>query len=159
MTEYQEKEKKIARQACLKKAILSLTQNRHNSTLARRSYVSDVKNYLIKEGNKYDKEIASELTQESTKRWEEFYDSIVQTRSAKDLKVAYLAGPNPENDLEELVNLGILPENVWAFESDNNTYNRAVLSTLQSQFHKDKLSMIKMHSNFFAVIGLCELIR
>ena len=134
MTEYQEKEKKIARQACLKKAILSLTQNRHHSTLTRRSYVSDVKNYLMKEGTIEDKEIASELTEESIKRWENFYDSIVQTRSAKDLKVAYLAGPNPENDLEELVNLGILPENVWAFESDNKTYGDAVLSTLQSRF-------------------------
>lgn len=148
MTEYQEKEKQIARQKCLEEAIVLLTKNRYQSTLARRSYVSDIKNYLMNKGTVTDKQVASRLTEDSITHWEEFYDSIVQTRNPKDLKVAYLASPNPENELEEFVKHGILPENIWAFESNSDTYDRAVLSSLQSRFPYIKIFNIDISSFF-----------
>ena len=45
------------------------------------------------------------------------------TKKPEDLVVCYLSGPEPNNDFQELINLGILPHNIWAFESDNQVYN------------------------------------
>lgn len=64
------------------------------------------------------------------------------------MKVAYLAGPNPENDLEILVKHGILPENVWAFELDKNIYNQAVMAALESKFPFIKIYQLPITSFF-----------
>lgn len=74
------------------------------------------------------------LNDETINRWELFYDSITQSKEPSNLKVAYLSGPNPENDLRVFCEAGILPENIWAFESEKTTYLEAVESTLSSKF-------------------------
>ena len=125
--EYQETEKQIARDKALTYAIRTLTKNRTKSTVARRSYVKDVKAYLQEKGSDYDKEISSLLSEKEIFQWEAFYDSIIRRKKARELRIAYLSSPNPENDIEVLVNNGILPENIWAFESDNKTYSKAVI--------------------------------
>jgi len=43
-------------------------------------------------------------------------------------------GPNPENDLRVFCAAGILPENIWAFESDADIHDKAVASALASEF-------------------------
>ncbi len=134
MKEYSEVEKKIARNEALKFAITSLTKNRHKSTVARKSYVRDIKDYLQTNGTQDDKETSSLLSESEIIQWESFYESIIRNKKARELRVAYLSGPNPENDIEILVENGILPENIWAFESDNTTYTKAVTSALESQF-------------------------
>lgn len=48
------------------------------------------------------------------------------TKKPEDLVVCYLSGPEPNNDFQELINLGILPHNIWAFESDNQVYKKAI---------------------------------
>jgi hypothetical protein len=96
--------------------------------------VSDVLRHLKRHGTVYDKAQAAPLTPQSIRRWEHFYDSLLPPKTPAELRVAYLAGPRPENDLEVLMSLGVLPENVWAFESDSSTYSDAVVSTLQSRF-------------------------
>lgn len=58
--------------------------------------------------------------------WEKFHDSLVGYKRPEDLVVCYLSGPEPQNDFNELVSLGIHPQNIWAFESDNLTYNQAI---------------------------------
>lgn len=132
--EYQEGEKQIARDKALTFAISTLTKNRHKSSVARKSYVRDIKTYLQTKGSSYDKYISSLLTDSEIMRWEAFYESIIKKKKPSELRVAYLSGPNPENDIEVLVANGVLPENIWAFESDNKTYSRAVISALESRF-------------------------
>ncbi|MDE3022807.1 MAG: class I SAM-dependent methyltransferase [Pseudomonadota bacterium] len=78
--------------------------------------------------------VAKKLSDTTVERWESFYDSIVQSRSPENLKVAYLSGPNPENDLRVFCQACVLPENIWAFESENSTYSDAVVSALNSEF-------------------------
>jgi hypothetical protein len=134
MKEYSEVEKQIARNEALKFAITTLTKNRHKSTVARKSYVRDIKDYLQTNGTQDDKETSSLLSESEIIQWESFYESIIRNKKAKELRVAYLSGPNPENDIEILVENGILPENIWAFESDKTTYTKAVMSALKSQF-------------------------
>jgi len=133
-SQYLEIEKQIARNEALKFAISTLTKNRYKSSIARKSYVRDIKDYLQTHGSENDKEISSILTDSEISRWESFYESIIKKKKHSELRVAYLSGPNPENDLEVLVQNGILPENVWAFESDNKTYSNAVISALDSKF-------------------------
>ncbi len=134
MKQYRETEKIQVRDAALSYAINTLTIDRHRCTVARKNYVKEIKEEVLKVGNSYDKELASQLDESEILQWDKFYDSIIGTKSASDLRVAYLSGPNPENDVEVLVSYGILPENIWAFESDNKTYNNATISALNSKF-------------------------
>jgi hypothetical protein len=132
-TEYSEPQKLLARQQVIESAIRALTQDRTRATLCRRTYVREVRDTLVDRGG-YDAAAAMQLTDETIDRWEAFYDSIAQRRDAKNLKVAYLCGPNPENDLRVFCAAGILPENIWAFESDADVHYDAVASALVSEF-------------------------
>lgn len=134
MSSYLEPEKNKARSAVISSAIEALTKNRSISTLARRSYVRDVRDHFLREDDSYDALVAKHLSDETVERWESFYDSIVQIRSPENLKVAYLSGPNPENDLRVFCEAGVLPENIWAFESESSTYSDAIVSALNSEF-------------------------
>ncbi|WP_329742894.1 hypothetical protein [Dyella sp. A6] len=139
MTAYSEPVKNKARRAVIESSIAALTQNRTESTLTRRSYVREVRDYLVNNGDGYDPKIATELSDDAIERWESFYDSITQFKAPSNLKVAYLSGPNPENDLRVFCEAGVLPENIWAFESENVVYSEAVSSALDSEFPFIKL--------------------
>ncbi len=132
--EYNEIEKITARNEALSFAISTLTKNRHKSSIARRTYVRDVKNHFQASSNRYESEVSKLLNEKEIERWESFYDSIIRKKKASELRVAYLSGPNPENDIDVLVKNGILPEYIWAFESDNKTYSKAIISALDSKF-------------------------
>jgi hypothetical protein len=139
MAAYTEPVKNQARQLVIKNAIVALTGNRTTSTLVRRSYVSEVKARLLRSDLALDRAQAARLNNSAIKRWESFYDSIVQVRRPANLKIAYLAGPNPENDLRVFCQAGVLPENIWAFESKNATYSTAVMAALNSEFRFIKI--------------------
>jgi hypothetical protein len=132
--QYQEEEKIAVRNESLSLAIKTLTTNRYESSIARKSYVRDIKKHLQLKGTIYDKKISSFLSDEEIDRWEKFYESIIKKKTAGELRVAYLSGPSPENDIKVLVDNGILPENIWAFESDNKMYDAAIMSALESEF-------------------------
>lgn len=129
---YTESEKVKARNEALSFAISTLTTNRSKSSVARKSYVRDIKDHLFKKGTDYDREISSLLSESEILRWEAFYQSVIKTKNASELRIAYLSEPNLENDIEILVENGVLPENIWAFESDNKTYTNAIISALES---------------------------
>lgn len=115
MSEYIEPSKNKIRNLLISSAIETLTTSRQSSTLASRDYVRKVRDYLSDpQKNQYEltQHFASLLSDETIEKWENFYDSIVQTKKPENLKVAYLSGPNPENDLRILVKNGVLPENV-----------------------------------------------
>lgn len=132
-SEYNESIKILAREKVISAAIDTLTTRRANATLCRRSYVREVRDMLVAAGG-YDAAVAAKLSDRTIDRWEAFYDSVTQSRDAANLKVAYLCGPNPENDLRVFCEAGILPENIWAFESDVAVYGQAVSSALASEF-------------------------
>jgi protein-L-isoaspartate O-methyltransferase len=49
--------------------------------------------------------------------------------------VLYLCGPEPRNDLEVLLRLGVDPQNVWAIESDKILYDAAVKQLVEDEFY------------------------
>lgn len=136
MKNYHENEKIIVRKEALTNTIKYLTKDRFETTIAYKSYLKDAKEALINKsltGGGYG-DIAYSLTDETIKRWENFYESIVQQKKPSELKIAYLCGPNPLNDLQIMIDLGVLPENVWAFELGHNEYSNAVMETLNSEY-------------------------
>ncbi len=84
--------------------------------------------------------MALELPIDYINLWEGFHKSIIGTRRVEELTVCYLSGPEPLNDFNVLVDLGIHPHNIWAFESDNKSYNEAL-----SSIHKSEFPMLKIH--------------
>ncbi len=70
--------------------------------------------------------------------WTKFSNNSYETRQPQQLKVAYFCGPEPENDLAIMVDLGIQIENVWAIESDKDTYHTALREA------KEKYSTLKI---------------
>ncbi|MFP4403323.1 MAG: class I SAM-dependent methyltransferase [Candidatus Woesearchaeota archaeon] len=134
MKRYNQTIKIKARNIVIKNAINALTSNRSKSTLARRSYLADIKKFIKNSNNSYEIKEILKLTEETIIKWENFYDSTIDNKQAKELKIAYLSGSNPENDLKVFCEHGVLPENIWAFESDNSTYLEAIQSALISNF-------------------------
>jgi hypothetical protein len=72
-------------------------------------------------------------------------------KKANDLKVLYLCGPNPMNDLSEMLKLGISQYNVWALESDAKAYESAKQALLKSEGSNVKLRLSTLHE-FFKVV-------
>ncbi len=139
MPQYTEKEKNIVRNECLSAAVKQLTSERTSATLIPVDYMSNVKKFLLKSDNGWDVEYASELTTQTISRWEAFFKTSVGNKNPDELKIAYLCGPNPLNDLKVLSQLGVLPENVWAFENENRNYIDAVESVLVSTYRYIKI--------------------
>jgi hypothetical protein len=134
MKKYNEDEKIIARNAVIRTAVETLTTSRADAALRRRSYVREVQRQILTKGTEFDMDVANLLKGSTVNRWEAFYDSIIQTRLPETLRVAYLCGPNPENDVRVFCDAGVLPENIWAFEAENAIYKDAVISALESDF-------------------------
>jgi len=81
------------------------------------------------------------------KRWRSYASSEYGTRLPRDLKIAYLCGPNPRNDLDCLVNLGVRIQNVWAIEADRDTSTKA-LEEARRSFPELKIVPFKAHAFF-----------
>ena len=129
---YAELEKNEARNTFLSKAILDLTESRSSSFILNHEEV--LTNY---------KEAVSFLRK--TKAWDlkdEEYAGVInpaelacqgfrsknETKQASALKVLFLCGPNPLNDIEVFVKHGILPQNIFAVESNKSLYQQALTS-------------------------------
>lgn len=146
---YRQFEKNLIRKNSLSYAVEVLTTKRSSSTCVNRNYVRKLYNYFtLNEDDSNNKRAAFEIIPEHIINWERLHDSCIGNKRPEDLSVCYLSGPEPDNDFSELVSLGVLPQNIWAFESDRNTYKTAI-----SSFHDGTICqphMIKQKiENFF----------
>jgi hypothetical protein len=73
------------------------------------------------------------------KEWDKHFDNYNNNKKASALKVLYLSGPEPKNDIEEFLKHGILLSNIWAIESDKNTYEFALQNLIDTGYY------IKLH--------------
>ncbi len=149
--DYTQSEKVLVREETVKSAIGALTSRSKYSTLIDPLYVRKVRDKLVEDGTIFDKEFANMLSEQYIQNWEKYFKANNRVKNANELKVAYFSGPNPENDLEVLVKYGVVPENVWAFESENRIYDDAVMSALNSKYpflkiYKGKFQNFLEHS-------------
>lgn len=143
---YTEKVKNKVREMIFNEAVDNLTKNRDKSTITSLEYFDAVEHFMLNDSSHPEDHIlAGQLEPETKEAWKKHFTSILSSKKAAELRVAYLAGPNPENDLKELCKLGVLPENIWAFESQNKLYVDAIRNLLktypQVKIHKGKIDV------------------
>lgn len=158
MESYNQEVKKMARERLIAHAITSLTQERNKSFLLSKSHfeaITDHFNDLMHRAVGHDHfefhNTYNWLFFGGKESWSKFYDSICIRKDAAELKVLYLSGPEPLNDIEIFCQHGIRLENIWALESEKNAYNTAITEL------KDARTHIKIHrgklAEFFELVN------
>lgn len=146
---YKQFSKNVVRRKVLSYAVEILTNRRNESTCVSREYVRNIYNYYTL--NQDESKIKTECMKIDPTyilEWENLYDSSVGIRRPSDLSVCYLCGPEPNNDFPELINLGILPRNIWAFESNNSSYHTALSYYPLGEYNQPKILKQKIDTFF-----------
>lgn len=136
---YKQEVKNIVRHAVIKRAVELLTTERQSACCVRRSYVRDLYEYFLHQEESHEKTEAHKIDIGYIREWESMHADYIGTKRASELSVCYLAGPEPENDFNEFISLGVLPQNIWAFECERNTYLQALNSIDSTDFLQPKL--------------------
>ena len=157
---YDNQAKKKCRSDVISHAIRCLTTERHTSACVQRGHVRRVWQQLQESGESqaYFHPRVIESIEAEISQWEILHESKIQSRKPSDLSVCYLGGDNPINDLEVLVDNGVLPQNVWAVEKKSKTckYAWEAISTSKLRnvrlFEGDILNFMKDYEGNFDII-------
>ena len=114
---YDQPTKQQARTVALTHGVEVLTARREAAAIVPAAYVDRVRAAVLASDTPGDA-AAAMACDDDIRSWREFRAGSIGTRDPSELTVAYLAGPEPSNDLLALVRLGLRPENIWAFEVD-----------------------------------------
>lgn len=141
---YDQEEKNIAREKLIINAIQSLTTERRESTLVGNqhmnamldNFLSLIAMYLAKQGKSFN---IDRYKKKLFKEWSVLYEAKNNEKQPHQLKVLYLAGPQPTNDLNVLLENGIKPYNIWAVEAETDKFKKAVTDL------KKKKNYIRLH--------------
>lgn len=143
MHDYSQESKSIVRKKVLQEAINYLTIERRNSSIITEDYFlkmwEQAKTLLDCKIDRLNLSIDDSYKDQ----WLQLYKSRVGKKKAVDLKVIYLCGPSPMNDLKILIDCGIRAENIWAVEFDKENFNHA------SDELKDRYPLIKIYNGKF----------
>ncbi|MGF7145352.1 hypothetical protein HNQ56_003793 [Anaerotaenia torta] len=147
--DYKQDDKNFVRHRILSHAIEALTVERHQACCVPRKYVRQIIDYFLQldEGEPARKEV-EEIQSTYFSAWESLHDSVIGYKRPSDLSVCYLSGPQPENDFNELISLGVLPQNIWAFENDKETYLKAVDTYNTTAFPQPKIVKMSIEQFF-----------
>lgn len=147
-TTYKQETKKHVRHTVIRKAVELLTVNRSEACCVRNSYVRDLYDYFLSCPESHEQIEASKINQEYIREWEHIHSNLIGYKRPDELSVCYLSGPEPENDFNELVDMGVLPQNIWAFESEKSTYLQALSSVDGSSFMQPKIVKMSIERFF-----------
>ena len=157
---YDQEEKVECRRRVINHAVKSLTAERRTSACVQRIELEQFWKELKKHDN-VQENLSQQEIEDVTKeveQWKLFHDSQIQTRTPSDLRVCYLGGDNPINDLRVFVDHGVLCQNVWAIEKNENTLEKAWKSIEDSNlrnvrmFKGDILDFLKELEGQFDII-------
>jgi len=123
---YRQSVKCKVRHTVLGSAVSSLTNSRNEATCVSRTYLRELTDYFCEDVGSKNAVEAKKVSSNCIVQWESFYDATIATKKVSDLTVFYLAGPEPQNDFNELISLGILPQNIWAIESKKSCFDAAI---------------------------------
>ncbi len=145
---YSQSIKNGARHLMLQHAVKTLTVDRNSSSCVDAYYVRNIYDYFIsqEEGRIYDE--ARKIDLNYIVEWERQRITCIGNKKPEDLSVCYLSGPEPQNDFNELISLGILPQNIWAFEIDKKTYIKALNSYDTTNFRQPKIIKMSIEKFF-----------
>ena len=149
MHTYNQPNKIKARHLVIKEAVENLTVNRASSAVVKRNYVRDIYDYFINMDElSPNKDEVSKIDQKYIVEWERLHDNNVEKKSPNDLTVCYLCGPEPNNDFQEFINFGILPQNIWAFENQKENYAEALEAYKDGEYPQPRIIKQKLESFF-----------
>ena len=124
MVTYKQEKKEEARSRIWKKAIEGLTIKRQQSAILSEIKIREMRRYLHQKSEYtagiFDKD------ESVINGFSDFLNQVNSEKKASELKVIYFCGPEPENDLNVMLDYGIKIENVWALEQDRTMYGEAV---------------------------------
>ncbi len=125
MTTYKQPIKELSRRLLWDRAVRCVTEDRQNCRVLDEDYIRRLWDYSYNERLlKYN--LAPPPNESFLDGWADFANDRYGRRSPKELRVAYLCGPEPENDVKVMLNHGIRVENIWAFERDRGLYQQAL---------------------------------
>ena len=145
---YKQETKNIVRHAIIRKAVEILTTKRSDACCVRHSYVRDLYEHFSSLQETHEQEEASKIDTSYIREWERMHTNSTGMKRPDELSVCYLSGPEPENDFLEFVSLGVLPQNIWAFECEKETYLQALKSVDGSTYIQPKIIKASIE-NFF----------
>lgn len=122
---YKQNIKELSRELIWEFTIDTLTKNRSNSPILNDDYITKLWDYVFNE-QLIPNGLVETVDNSYLENWLSYSGQINQfNKKPNELKVAYLCGPEPENDLTHLLDLGIRIENIYAFESDRKIFETA----------------------------------
>ena len=144
MTSYNQPTKNLARSKALTHAVRLLTSRRQKAAIAPKNYVRMARDMCSKLDYGEYQLAADCCLDRDVSAWEEFRASVIGRLKPKDLTIAYLAGPEPTNDITTLLELGVSAENIWAFETSTDEFEKAIKDVRNSAIRGIKLIKMKM---------------
>jgi hypothetical protein len=149
VTTYKQRVKNKVRNFLIKQAVVALTKRRQQSLLVTKEGFEAITthfNDLLLQALRFPppEALAYRFRFEQVKReWYQLYDAVCLPKKAAQLKVLYLAGPEPLNDIQVLVKNGILLANIWAVEAEKSVYQAALnelkANGVQIKLHRGSL--------------------
>ncbi|WP_226373131.1 hypothetical protein [Pectobacterium quasiaquaticum] len=130
METYKQDIKEKSRIEIWENAISRLTSNHESSRILETSYLEKLIDFCWKDilPDVFDYE--EKIVLRNGYSWVKKIESSYKKKKPSDLRIAFFCGPEPENDLNILLLLGVEIENIWAFEVENRTYNEALSKSL-----------------------------
>ncbi|WP_095088943.1 hypothetical protein [Mesorhizobium sophorae] len=119
---YQQPTKEAARRKAISRAVKLVTTRRANAAVVPADHITRIRTHLLTSDAVGDFDVAMACDTADIKSWRRFRSSVIGTRKASEISVAYLAGPEPSNDLQVFLECGVRPENIWAFEDEKKTF-------------------------------------
>lgn len=123
-----------------------LTTERSTSSCVQRGYVKRYWDHLaeLERGRESFSSEQIERMENEIKKWELFHDSQIQRRKPSDLKVCYLGESNLLNNLQLLIQEGVLCRNVWVVAKDSKT-----LQNVRNSVSKTKFRNVRLYESKF----------
>ena len=136
---YKQESKNQVRHTVIRNAVELLTIHRSEACCVRNSYVRDVYDYFKNLSESHEQQEVSKIDLSYIREWERMHANSIGYKRPDELSVCYLSGPEPENDFNEFVSLGVLPNNIWAFECEASTYLQALSSVNGCSYMQPKI--------------------
>jgi hypothetical protein len=148
---YKNLTKDIARNNIWSHTIKTLTTEKNYSTV-----VTERELYLywehLEHTLKKDETLDLSTQENVINQFLDYRKSSLGNSTVEKLKVLFFCGPEPENDIEVLLSLGVLEENIWAIELDKVSYTSA-LNILKHSYPGVKIFKTKI-DHIFDVIKI-----
>ncbi len=158
---YREPVKNKSRELLLSSAVSDLTTKRQSSFIIKTDEVEGVYKFMIETLEKYGEYNHSALSNEecysNLYEFIEEYNDSNTSRKPSTLKVLFLCGPEPSNDIKVLKKLGVKEKNIWAIESNTGNYKKAINDISKHNYniniYNDKLSeFLKLNTVKFDIV-------